>query len=307
MANRYTGSILALMAAHVLFASGGYLITKIALREFSPFAFGFWRFTVGLAGLVIMAVGMKLWPRVERGDWIKILGLAILAVPLNQIFFLVGMNLTVPSHASLLYGTTAAFALLLGSVLGIERVRFLKVAAIAISIAGLAIVVFGNGHVNTHAPSFWGDIWIFFGMFAWAGYTVLAKPLVQKYGALPATVVILIIGSVLGLPILLPGALAQDYSVVTWAGWVSVLYGGLIVTVASYAIWFTLLRRIDPSQVAILSTPQPIVTTLMSAIFLGEIVRMPLITGGLLVIGGIALMEAPAIINRTLVAYQNLK
>lgn len=48
-------------------------------------------------------------------------------------------------------------------------------------------------------------------------------------------------------------------------------------------------------------------TTLLSAIFLGEVIRPPLVVGGLLVIGGIVLMEAPALINRTVIAYQRIK
>jgi len=295
------------MAAHVLFASGGYLITKIALREFSALAFGFWRFLVGIVSLLILAAVMKAWPKIERQDWKRIVGLAILAVPLNQTFFLVGMALTVPSHASLLYGTTAAFALLLGALLGYERVRWLKIAAIALALLGLFIVVLGAGHVNTHEPSFWGDMWIFLGVLVWAAYTVLGKPIVQKYGAIPATIIILVIGSILGLPILAPSAMAQDYSQVTWVGWLSVLYSGVIVTAAAYVIWFALLKRVDPSQVAILTTPQPIVTTLLSAIFLGEVIRLPLVVGGLLVIGGIVMMEAPSLINRTIIAYQRIK
>jgi len=296
-----------LMATHVLFASGGYLITKIALREFSALTFGFWRFLVGIVSLLILAVVMNAWPKIERQDWKRIVGLAILAVPLNQLFFLVGMATTVPSHASLLYGTTAAFALLLGALLGYERVRWLKIVAIALALLGLFIVVLGAGHVNTHTPSFFGDLWIFLGVLVWASYTVLGKPIVAKYGAIPATIVILLVGSVMGLPILIPSALVQDYSQVTWVGWSSVLYAGIISTAASYVIWFALLKRVDPSQVAILTTPQPIVTTLLSAIFLGEVIRLPLIVGGLLVIGGIVMMEAPALISRTMIAYQRSK
>ena len=94
-------------------------------------------------------------------------------------------------------------------------------------------------------------------------------------------------------------AIAQDYSVVTWRGWIGTLYTGFMITAVSYTIWFALLRRVDPSQVAILTTPQPVVATTLSVLILKETIGASLISGGLLVIGGVILMHAPILLKRT--------
>jgi drug/metabolite transporter (DMT)-like permease len=290
--------ILVLMACHVALTGCGYIVVKFALREFDSLALAFWRLATGLLAMAIVLTHFKWWPKIEKQDRPRMLVLAMLAVPINQVIYIIGMKYSVPSHASLLYGMTAAFALALSAILGYERPRLHKIAAILISLAGILLVVMQGGLPDPNADIFRGDLLVLTAVIAWAVYTVLAKPFVKKYGAIPATMGGLIIGSLLALPFLALPALRQDYTRVTWIGWSSVVYTGIFLTVIAYSVWFTLLKQIDPSQVAILTTPQPVVATSLSALLLGEVVGLPLLFGGLLVIGGIIMMDAPALISR---------
>jgi len=298
MIARLRASLPALISTHVAINSCGYLLVKVALGEFAPFAFAFWRFSFGIIGLALLFVLRRAWIRVEKRDWPRFLLLGALAVPANQLLYLNGMRSTVPSHASLLYGTTAVAALGLSAILGYEKLRLFKVAAILVSLCGLVLVVSESPTPIIGTENFAGDILIALSVLVWAAYTVLAKPIVDKYGAVRATLVCLILGSAMGLPFLIAPALTQDYAVVTWRGWIGALYTGFMITALSYTIWFALLKRVDPSQVAILTTPQPVVTTLLSVLILGETIGASLISGGLLVISGVLLMQAPVWFQR---------
>jgi drug/metabolite transporter (DMT)-like permease len=290
-------TVLGLMLAHVCINSAGYLFVKVGLGEFSPFAFAFWRFLFGIATAGAFIAILKAWPKVERGDWPRFALLGTLAVPANQFFYLNGMRYTVPSHASLIYGSTAAVALTLSTIIGYEKLRRLKVVAILMALAGLILVVSSSRTKILGTEGFGGDLLILVSMVAWACYTVLAKPIVAKYGAVSATLVCLMVGSLVGLPFLIVPAIAQDYSVLTWHGWIGVAYAGIMITGVSYMLWFALLRRIDPSQVAIMTTPQPVVTTALSVVILGESISLSLILGGALVIGGVLLMQGRNLLN----------
>jgi drug/metabolite transporter (DMT)-like permease len=298
MLTRLRSTVLSLMLVHVVINSCGYLFVKVALREFTPFAFAFWRFLFGLVGVGIILGLRRSWPRIEKADWPRFLLLATLSVPLNQFLYLNGMKYTVPSHASLLYGSTAVVALALSTALGYEKLSRAKVAAILLARAGLILVVSSSRTLILGTENAAGDLLIAISMVVWAAYTVLGKPMVTKYGAVRATLTSLMIGSVIGLPFLIAPALAQDYSVVTWRGWAGTLYTGFMITAVSYTIWFSLLRQIDPSQVAILTTPQPVVTTALSVFILHETLGLSLVVGGLLVIGGVLLMQAPTLLQR---------
>jgi len=288
------------MVTHIAVTGGGYVFNKLALREFHPIAFGFWRLTIGLFGLTAVALLFKAWPKIEKKDWPRVILLAVVAVPVNQLVYLYGMSLTMPSHASLLYGTTAVFALFLSAALGYERILPHKILAIVVALSGLAVVVTRGGQFNMHSEMFTGDLLIFTAVLAWATYTVLGKPLVLKYGALPMTCLLLIVGSVISLPFLVMHALKQDYSHITWIGWSGAFYSGLMLTIVAYVVWYSILSRIDPAQVAILTTPQPVVATTLSSIFVGEVIGWPLMVGGLLVIAGVILMDAPAFKRRAI-------
>lgn len=290
--------LLSLMLTHVSVTGGGYVVNKLALREFNPFAYGFWRLSIGLVGLSTVAVISHNWPKIDRSDWPRVVLLSLVAVPINQLIYLVGMSKTMPSHASLLYGTTAVFALFLSAALGYERILRHKVVAIILALGGLILVVSQGGQFDVSSELFVGDVLIFLAVLAWATYTVLGKPLVVKYGAIPTTVAVLILGSIISLPFLLAPALVQDYSQVTWIGWGGTLYSGLVLTVLAYMVWYKILTMVDPSQVAILTTPQPIIATALSSVFVGEVIGWPLVVGGLLVITGIVMMDAPAFRRR---------
>ncbi len=286
------------MVTHITITGGGYVFNKLALREFHPIAFGFWRLTIGLFGLTAVALIARAWPKIERRDWPRVILLALVAVPVNQLIYLYGMSLTMPSHAALLYGTTAVFALFLSAAMGYEKILPHKVVAIIVALAGLALVVSRGGPVDFHSQMFLGDLLIFTAVLAWATYTVLGKPLVVKYGALPMTCLLLIVGTVISLPFLIHHAMIQDYSRITWIGWSGAFYSGLMLTIVAYVVWYSILTRVEPAQVAILTTPQPVVATTLSAYFVGEVIGWPLVFGGLLVIAGVILMDAPAFMRR---------
>lgn len=287
------------MLTHVTVTGGGYVVNKLALLEFEPYAYGFWRLSIGLVGLTALMVVAKVKFRVDKEDWPRVIFMSLVAVPVNQLIYLVGMSKTMPSHASLLYGTTAVFALFLSAALGYERIVRHKLLAIVVALGGLVLIVTQGGSFDLHSGLFLGDLLIFSAVLAWAVYTVLGKPLVQKYGAIQATCTVLIIGTVISLPFLIIPARKQDYSAITWIGWGGAAYAGIILTVVAYIVWYKLLALVDPSQVAILTTPQPVVATTLSAYFVvGEVVGWPLIMGGLLVILGIVLMDAPAFARR---------
>ena len=302
MWQKFSSSVILLIVTHISLVVSGYIVTKIGLKEFTPFVFGFWRFLVGLGVVSTITIFGKLWPKVERKDLLQMLALAAMAVPVNQLLYLYGMKYTLPSHCSFLYGGTAVFALVLSALLGYEKIKWYKALAILSALCGVFVVATGEDGPLIHSAYFAGDLLILLAVIVWATYTVLGKPMVRKYGAMPTTMFCLIVGSFMGIPFLIKPALDADYSLITIHGWASVVYCGFMITAAAYIIWFQLLKRVDPSQVAILTTPQPVVATAASIWLLGESLKLYLVIGGLLVLGGVITMEAPALYRR---AFQN--
>ena len=92
--------------------------------------------------------------------------------------------------------------------MGYEKPQRLKIVAIVIAVAGVALVVSNSPTVIIGSENFFGDVLVTLSMFAWAAYTVLAKPMVDKYGPVRATLAALTTGTIIGLPFLIYPALS---------------------------------------------------------------------------------------------------
>ena len=76
----------------------------------------------------------------------------------------------------------------------------------------------------------------------------------------------------------------------TWIGWGSVAYLGLIMTVAGYGVWFTVLRRNPVSHVMPVLLLLPVFTIGFSMLLLGERPSAGVLLGGLVVLTGVAMI-----------------
>lgn len=237
-------------------ASFTHIAGKEAVMQVSPWAVGFYRFTLGAVTLWGL---MKLSGRsivVEPSDRWRFLTLAVLAVPLNQMSFLVGIHHTPASHPALLYATTPAWVLLFALGLGIERLRWWKWVGIGLAMLGVAVLL-GGEVLTLHREVVTGDLILLLAVISWSLYTALGKPIVERYGALETTFVVMMFGALLYVPLGLYVAGTADYSKADTAAWVGIVYMGVVTSGMAYYLWYWLLQRIRPSQVAVVACAQP--------------------------------------------------
>lgn len=279
------------MFLHSAISAGTYLAAKRALGELSPFEVALVRF-----GLSSLAFGLLLWRRpvrVARRDLLALAGLGIVAIPVNQGFFLAGMAWTTPGHAALLYALTPVFVFLFARVRLGERAGPAKVAGIALAFAGVVVVLLGRGAVGLHGSSrqLAGDLLILLAVVAWSVFAVAGKPYAQRYGAVGSTGVALVLGTLAYLPV---GLVATDWSrlaALSPTGWAALGYLVLLTSVVAYILYYWALSRAEASRVAIWSNLQPVLTALLAWAIAGERLTAPFVAGGAMVIAGVVLTE----------------
>lgn len=288
--SRRTSLALWVLIATQLITSGTYLVAKLGLREFTPFAYGCFRFTLAaLVYLVILKARGK-FRLPERKDWPAFFWLAFVCVPLNQGIFLYGIHFTYASHGALFYATTPIMVLILSSFLLKERPTFLKIAGVLLGFLGVLLVLFDKG-IHLSPDSLKGDLLLLAAVFTWALYTIQAKRLLVRYSALEVTAYALILGSVLFLPVGVPGAIRQDYSLITRTGIASLLYLAVMTSVVAYLVWSWGLSKLEASKVAVVSNLQPILAALLSWMILGETITLRFMVGAAVVLFGVFLTE----------------
>lgn len=267
-----------------------YLVAKIGLAEFDPFALGALRFTLtAVVFSVLLGVTGRLRPPLT-GDWPLLLRLAAWCIPLNQGLFLYGIRETYAAHGALLYATSPMIVLVMGALLGREPATPPRVVGVALGFGGVVLVLLQKGFAFSWS-SLRGDLIVFAAVLIWGWYTLDNKAALARYDALYLTGMAMILGAIQFLPIGLFALRAQDWTIVTWRGWAAVAYLSLLTSVVAYLVWSWALSRLASVQVAIVSNLQPAVAATVGWLVLDEPVTGAFVAGTLLVALGVYLTQ----------------
>ena len=284
------------LVAHTLMSAGTYLFAKRALQEIPALSLGLIRFAgasliLSLLLLRLRPPGQRLPPRAAVR---KLLLLALVAVPINQGFFLYGLQLSTAAHAALLYTLTPLFVLLLAQALLGEFPGWRTAVGTALALLGTLFVLLQRGIDLSRGPLI-GDLLMAVAVLAWAVYTAEGRELVGQHGALSTIAWTLIGGTLLYLPLGLGSLLwpSNRAALLTASpeAWWGVLYLIVVTSVASYLIWYWALKHLAAARVAVFSNLQPLATAALAQVFLGERVTLAFLCGALVVISGVLLAQ----------------
>ena len=264
------GTTYTLMVTHVILAAGTYVFGKEAAVGFAdPGALTLAR-ALGAAVCLLLLTGWAIpRPRFSAGEWLRVLALGIMLVPVNQYTFLRGLKQTVPSHPALLYALTPLGVLVLASLLARELPTRRKVGGLLMALVGVVIVLrpWERGQVIAEIRE--GDIWVLIGVVAWVVYTVAAGRTCQDHDPRVVTAWSLILGAVAMSPIAGPALLTMDYGAVPGNAWLGLAYMVAMTSVVMMLTWNVLLRHLGPVEVSICTNAQPPATAGLSALLAG--------------------------------------
>ena len=272
-----------------LFSSFTHIAGKEAVIQISPWTIAFFRSILAVFVLWIMmrASGKTIF--LERVDSFRFVILGALAVPMNQLAFISGLSHTPVSHPAVLYATTSAWVLIMSVLIGVERLRWWKWVGVGFSIVGV-FVLMGDNLLTFGDETIFGDMILLFAVLSWSLYTVICKPIVERYGALETTFLVMSFGALLYFPFGLFFTVTSDLSTASFSAWLGIVYMGVMTSGVAYFLWVWLLERVRPSQVAVVASAQPPTTALLAWVAFGEVLSLNLIISIVLVLSGIIFM-----------------
>ena len=279
------------MLLHSLLSAGTYLAAKRALAELSPWEVALVRFS--LAGLFYAVLVARQRVSLPRRDLWGLAALGVVAIPINQGFFLYGMAYTSPGHGALLYALSPIFVFLLARWRLGEPVTAPKVAGIATAFAGVVVVLLGRGALGGPGPAegLYGDLMILVAVVAWAVFAVAGKVYAERHGVRTMTGVAISSGSLLYLPFGLALSEGASFRRLSPAGWGSVAYLVVVTSIVAYLLYYWAMKRADASRVAIYSNLQPVFTAVLAWVLHGEPITSTFLAGGAMVLAGVLLTE----------------
>jgi drug/metabolite transporter (DMT)-like permease len=113
--------------------------------------------------------------------------------------------------------------------------------------------------------------------------------LVARYGAAKLTAQVCICGAILGLAAAGRRDFAPEVAHASPATWIALACLAVLSTVLAYTLWYVALERRCAAKLTMFTYLTPIFGLVLSAAVLGEAVGMTVISGGVVVVGRLAL------------------
>ncbi|MHB8418512.1 MAG: DMT family transporter [Myxococcales bacterium] len=284
---RVRREIWALLAVQFLFASNA-VVGRLNVQQLGPRLLVLLRI-VGAAGIFLALArryGVQL-PRARR-DLALLCACGILGVSLNQTLFLAGLYYSTATHSTIIGTTIPVFAAAIAAAFGLERLTLAKCVGIALALAG-ALFLSGAPAFGLRPPAgeavrllarvedfhlgraTLGDLCFVANSLSYAGYLVLSRRLVQRYGAPTQIVWTFALGALTILPFGLPGlaVLGSGARLPRWL-WLTVPYTIVFPTVFAYYLNAFALREVESSTAATWIYLQPLLTVALAIPILGE-------------------------------------
>ncbi|HEX9130036.1 MAG TPA: DMT family transporter [Gemmatimonadaceae bacterium] len=268
-----------------------FVVVKYATHVFNPVAFTGLRVGTAATFLVAFAYARGGFT-LSRHDVVRLLFLGVIGNGLYQLFFVHGVARTRAGNASLIVGAAPAFIALVARARGLERVKRMTLAGIALSVIGVAIVIAGSASSTNGKTTLLGSVLVFLGVLSWTAYTIMLQPYTKRIDVVQLAAVTMVGGAVPLLVASMPALVATDWSSVGAGGWLALLYSSVISMGVAYFFWYRGLRVLGPTRTAVYSNLQPIVALVAAWAFLGEIPTIFQGVGAVTIIAGVFLTRS---------------
>jgi drug/metabolite transporter (DMT)-like permease len=248
-----------------------------------------------LVALVMLWRGERM--RVRDGTWQP--GILVgLLFGLEFLLVAEGLRHTNASHMVVFLYTAPIFAALgLHWKLPAERLGAPQWAGIALAFGGLAYAFLGRNPTAATAASasnvLWGDFLGLLGGVAWGATTVVVRCSMLAKAPATQTLLYQLIGAFV---LLLAGAAVTGQTHVNLTPQVvaSLAFHVVVVSFASFLVWFWLLRKYLASRLGVFSFLTPLFGIVFGALLLNEPIEASFLLGAIPVLMGIILVSGGA-------------
>jgi drug/metabolite transporter (DMT)-like permease len=258
---------IALFAVNMLYGASHILAKGVMPSYLTPSVFILFR-VFGAAILFWLILSVSRSFKIERKDWIRLVGCGLFGVTVNQLFFFHGLNLSSSVNSGIIMAINPIMVVILSGFALKEKITPIRLTGILIGAAG-AVLLTLTGEKTVSETSL-GDLYLLINSFSYAVYLVLAKPLMKKYSPLLVITWVFTIG--LGFLFLYPPVLKEFYATnfnsIPSDVWVKIVYVVVGVTFLTYLLTMFGLKYLSPSVSSSYIYFQPVMVIGFAFLFL---------------------------------------
>jgi len=265
-----------------------FVAIKQVVTELSPVNLALLRwFVSSIPFLILLPIIGRPKTRFERRDIPRLLVVALANVAGYHISLYYAETTLSAGLSALLTSFGPIFIAVLSYFLLNEKAGKKVLIGLLLAMAGTAVLSTGSISISD-LSSYAGIIENLITALCYALFTVLAKPLVHKYGSASTSIMAGLIGTAMMLPLLSQSFFVQ-VSALSTLGWASVLYLSLLSTVFGYLMFYALVSRGAVTRLSIQLYLIPIVSVIGGALLLNEPITVSVAIGGGMMLAAVAI------------------
>jgi drug/metabolite transporter (DMT)-like permease len=268
-----------------------FAFVKYVLDHLGVGAFMFLRFLVlPLLGLVLLVVIFRhriahTWPR--RQDLPRFLLCALVGHVVHISAVMYGMNLSTAFSSSLVLMSQPLFTLAILAGLGAERLRRQQVAGTLVAFAGIALFLTDKFAAGFSRAGL-GDLTLLVAGAAFSAYTVLQRPLADRYGPLIVLSYTLLFAMPLMLVATVPFVAEVSFASLPAPVWAAIFWALVVCSFFGWLSWTWVNSVRGVARSAPFMYLMPPVAGVVAWLTLGETFTWLKIAGAAITMGGVA-------------------
>lgn len=284
--NTFQKAISALLATVFLW-SLMVVIARFTVATYSPFYVLFLRLSVGSIAFLPFFIKHRTWAK--RG--FKKLALISLGSTVNLTFFMIGIKYTTASTSQIIYAAMPLLVLVVDKLVLEKSHGMKKIGGVLIGFTGLISILYLSAieKGETITGTLFGNILIVIAMLGWSSYVYTSKHLSKTFSPIEIGSVSILLSEIVATVLLLTQLPSLGNLSLTPALIFASLYMGFFGTFITYILFQYAVHHLSALNVSLSSYIQPITTTLLAIVFLGEKITPSFIGGSVLILTGIFL------------------
>ena len=260
-------------------------VTRYLVGNADPLTLAILRWGIGFLCVLPIALVLRVrWP--QRNDWLGVAGLGVCFFGLFFLLYNLAVSYTTAARASLALSTLPLQTMIVGAILGIEKLTVRKSVGVGIALLGV-FTALASGLSAAPAGAWRGELIMTGAVLCMAFYNVWSRPFIQRSSALG----FLAVGMGCGAAVLVAaGVVTNRVAVLASFGaaqWIAGVYLGVAGGALAFILWVMALQRATPTRVASTMTVNPLAAALLATQLVGEPITLSLVIGLVAVFAGI--------------------
>lgn len=233
--------------------------------------------------------------KIQRKDYPRFIAAGFLGVAFNQFIFLNGLNFTSPIDSAIIVTINPILVMIIASMAIGERITFMKIFGMIVGATGALLIILNRGVINFSSEHLLGNLMIFLSTFSYAGYLVVAKPLMQRYDPLTVMRGVFFVGLIFITPLGIGDLINTSWSAIPASVWGSIFFVLLGATFIAYLLMSWGLKQVKATTVSIYNYTQPVIASIVAVVIGQDVIDTPKIIATVMVFLGVYFVSGPSI------------